>query len=50
MSAVRCENLKLTEIIYEEDDDIRELVELLFHVSRNMPKNYIKLTKTKVDY
>ncbi|KAL6653959.1 hypothetical protein ACP70R_007424 [Stipagrostis hirtigluma subsp. patula] len=41
---VQCKNLKNTEIIYE-DDDIRQLVELLLRISGNLPKNNIKLTK-----
>ncbi|CAL5031947.1 unnamed protein product [Urochloa decumbens] len=39
-----CENLKLTEIIYKEDD-IRQLIELLLRISRNLPNNFIKLTR-----
>uniref|UniRef100_K3YD01 F-box domain-containing protein n=1 Tax=Setaria italica TaxID=4555 RepID=K3YD01_SETIT len=41
---VPCKNLKLTHIIYKEDD-IRQLIELLLHISGNLPNNYIKLTK-----
>jgi hypothetical protein len=41
---VRCENLKLTEIIYD-NDDVRQLVELLLRISGRLSKNYIKLTK-----
>ncbi|CAL4980097.1 unnamed protein product [Urochloa decumbens] len=41
---VQCKNLKLTEIIYK-DDDVRQLVELLLHISGKVPKNYVKLTK-----
>ncbi|GJN02869.1 hypothetical protein PR202_ga20258 [Eleusine coracana subsp. coracana] len=39
-----CKNLKLTEIIYK-DDDVRPLVELLLSISGHLPKNNIKLTK-----
>ncbi|GJN27558.1 hypothetical protein PR202_gb15588 [Eleusine coracana subsp. coracana] len=39
-----CKNLKLTEIIYK-DDDVRLLVELLLSISEHVPKNNIKLTK-----
>ncbi|CAL5027369.1 unnamed protein product [Urochloa decumbens] len=39
-----CENLKLTEIIYEEDD-IRQLIDLLLRISGNLPNNRIKFTK-----
>ncbi|CAN6275758.1 unnamed protein product [Urochloa humidicola] len=41
---VRCENLKLTEIIYK-DDDVRHLVDFLLHFSRNVPNNNIRLKK-----
>jgi hypothetical protein len=41
---VRCENLKLTEVIYK-GDNARQLVELLLSISGKVPKNYIKLTK-----
>lgn len=41
---VRCENLKLTEILYE-DDDVRLLVEFLFDISENLPNNTMKITK-----
>ncbi|CAO2035118.1 unnamed protein product [Urochloa humidicola] len=41
---VRCENLKLTEIIYR-DDDVRHLVEFLLRVAGNLPKNSIRFTK-----
>ncbi|CAL4986897.1 unnamed protein product [Urochloa decumbens] len=41
---IQCDNLKLTEIIYK-DNDVRQLVELLMCISGKMPKNYIKLTK-----
>ena len=41
---VRCENLKLTEIIYK-DDDVGQLVELLLRFSRNLPNNNIRLIK-----
>jgi hypothetical protein len=33
---VQCANLKLTEIIYK-DDDARQLVELLIRISENLP-------------
>lgn len=42
---VQCTNLKLTEIIYEEDDDVRYLVELLLRISGNLPMNHLKLRK-----
>ena len=38
---VRCENLKLTEIIYKDDD----VVEFLLRFSRNLPNNNIRLIK-----
>jgi len=41
---VRCENLKLTEIIYK-DDDVGQLVEFLLRFSRNLPNNNIRLIK-----
>ncbi|CAN6248730.1 unnamed protein product [Urochloa humidicola] len=41
---VRCENLKLTEIIYR-DDDVRHLVEFLLRFAGNLPKNSIRFTK-----
>ncbi|KAG2566366.1 hypothetical protein PVAP13_7NG196508 [Panicum virgatum] len=41
---VPCKNLKLTEIIYKEDD-IRHLIELFLRISGNLPNNCIKLTK-----
>jgi hypothetical protein len=41
---VECKNLKLTEIMYKEDD-VRRLVELLLSISGHLPKNNIKLTK-----
>ncbi|CAN6270108.1 unnamed protein product [Urochloa humidicola] len=41
---VRCENLKLTEIIYR-DDNVRHLVEFLLHFSGNLPKNNIRFIK-----
>ncbi|GJN04835.1 hypothetical protein PR202_ga22410 [Eleusine coracana subsp. coracana] len=41
---VQCVNLKLTEIIYK-DDDVRQLVELLLRISGNLPKNHLKLRK-----
>ncbi|KAL6652723.1 hypothetical protein ACP70R_011648 [Stipagrostis hirtigluma subsp. patula] len=41
---VQCQNLKLTEIIYGEDD-ISHLVELLLRIPGNLSKNYVKLTK-----
>ncbi|RCV33744.1 hypothetical protein SETIT_7G107000v2 [Setaria italica] len=44
---VPCKNLKLTHIIYKEDD-IRQLIELLLHISGNLPNNYIKLTKARL--
>ncbi|GJN04832.1 hypothetical protein PR202_ga22407 [Eleusine coracana subsp. coracana] len=44
-SDVQCVNLKLTEIIYDNDDDIHQLAELLLCFSRSLQKNYIKLTK-----
>lgn len=46
---VRCKNLKLTEIIYE-DDDAKKVVELLWSMSGDLPKNYIKLTKVDPDH
>ena len=42
---VPCKNLKLTEIIYKEDDDIRHLIELFMRTSGNLPNNCIKFTK-----
>ncbi|TVU24456.1 hypothetical protein EJB05_26895, partial [Eragrostis curvula] len=42
---VQCVNLKLTEIIYEEDDDVRQLVEFLLPISGKLQKNHLKLTK-----
>ncbi|GJN25706.1 hypothetical protein PR202_gb13569 [Eleusine coracana subsp. coracana] len=41
---VQCVNLKLTEIIYK-DDDVRQLVELLLRISGNLPRNHLKLRK-----
>ena len=41
---VRFENLKLTEIIYK-DDDVGQLVEFLLRFSRNLPNNNIRLIK-----
>ncbi|CAL4991867.1 unnamed protein product [Urochloa decumbens] len=41
---IQCDNLKLTEIIYK-DNDVHQPVELLMCISWKMPKNYIKLTK-----
>jgi hypothetical protein len=44
---VRCENLKLTEIIYK-DDDASHLVKFLLFLlrfSRNLPNNSIRLAK-----
>ncbi|PUZ47249.1 hypothetical protein GQ55_7G149500 [Panicum hallii var. hallii] len=41
---VPCKNLKLTEIIYKEDN-IRHLIELSLRISGNFPNNCIKLTK-----
>jgi len=41
---VQCENLKLTEIIYK-DDDVGQLVEFLLRFSRNLPNNNIRLIK-----
>jgi hypothetical protein len=35
---VRCENLKLTKIIYK-DDDVGQLVQFLLRFSRNLPNN-----------
>ncbi|RLM73932.1 putative FBD-associated F-box protein [Panicum miliaceum] len=40
----RCENLKLTKIIYR-DDDVGQLVEFLLRFSRNLPNNNIRLVK-----
>lgn len=40
---VRCKNLKLTEIIYK-DEDVQMLVDLLLSISWDLPKNNIKLT------
>lgn len=42
---VPCKNLKLTEIIYKENDDIRHLIELFMRTSGNLPNNCIKFTK-----
>ncbi|KAJ1271117.1 hypothetical protein BS78_06G104300 [Paspalum vaginatum] len=44
MDDFRCENLRLTEIIYR-DDNVRQLVELLLRISRNLPNNYIRFAK-----
>ena len=41
---VRCENLKLTEIIYK-DDDVVQLVGFLLRFSSNLPNNNIRLIK-----
>ncbi|CAN6228212.1 unnamed protein product [Urochloa humidicola] len=41
---VQCKNLKLTEIIYKEDD-IRQLIDLLMRISGNLPNNCIKFTR-----
>ncbi|PUZ47245.1 hypothetical protein GQ55_7G149100 [Panicum hallii var. hallii] len=41
---VRCENLKLTKIIYK-DDDVGQLVQFLLRFSRNLPNNNIRLIK-----
>ncbi|EES12212.1 hypothetical protein BDA96_06G097000 [Sorghum bicolor] len=41
---VRCKNLKLTKIIYN-DDDAQKLLNLLFSISSDLPKNNIKFTK-----
>ncbi|KAL6626258.1 hypothetical protein ACP70R_029984 [Stipagrostis hirtigluma subsp. patula] len=43
-SQCQCENLKLTEIIYQ-DDDASQLVDLLSGILGNLPKNHVILTK-----
>ncbi|KAJ1271112.1 hypothetical protein BS78_06G104100 [Paspalum vaginatum] len=46
---VRCKNLKLTEVIYR-DDDVQMLVDLLSNISGDLPKNNIKLTMVDQDH
>jgi hypothetical protein len=41
---VWCNNLKLIEIIYE-DNDAKKMVEILLSISRDLPKNNINLTQ-----
>ncbi|KAL6652729.1 hypothetical protein ACP70R_011654 [Stipagrostis hirtigluma subsp. patula] len=41
----QCKNLKLTEIIIYEDDNVHKLVKLLLSISRHLPRNNIKITK-----
>lgn len=41
----KCENLRLTEIIYQDDDDGYPLVMFFVGISRNLPNNKIELTK-----
>ena len=41
---VECKNLRLTEVIYD-DDDVHLLVKFLLGMSKNMPNNKIEITK-----
>lgn len=46
MVSVECKNLRLTEIIYQDDDDSTHLlVKFLLGMSKNMPNNKIEITK-----
>ncbi|KAL6652725.1 hypothetical protein ACP70R_011650 [Stipagrostis hirtigluma subsp. patula] len=50
---VQCKNLKLTEIIYadeDDDDDVHNLVEVLLGISGSLPNNNIKLIKVDLHY
>ena len=47
MATVVCKNLKLTEIIYQKNDDgdVHLLVNFWLGMSKNMPSNKIEITK-----
>ena len=47
MATVECKNLKLTEIIYREndDDDVHLLVNFWLGMSKSTPSNKIEITK-----
>ncbi|KAF7033744.1 hypothetical protein CFC21_044819 [Triticum aestivum] len=44
MASIECKNLRLTEVIYD-DDDVHLLVKFLLGMSKNMPNNKIEITK-----
>ena len=47
MATVECKNLKLTEIIYQknDDDDVHLLVNFWLGMSKSTPSNKIEITK-----
>lgn len=44
---IQCKNLRLTEIIYTDDEVVKLIIELLLPFSRNLPNNNIRLTKVE---